>query len=55
MSDNTKEKEELVEYLLSDEYFPLLDRAILSRYGTSRRNKEKHEKAIGLMTAYIIK
>ena len=41
----------LIQYLLSDEYLPLLERAILARYGTSYKNKDKHEKAINLITA----
>jgi len=45
-------KNNLVEYLLSDEYLRLLERAVLARYATSSNNKAKHEKAISLIWLY---
>ena len=45
-------KENLVDYILSDEYLRLLERAVLSRYSTSTNNKAKHEKAINLIKLY---
>ena len=45
-------KEILVDYILSDEYLHLLERALLSRYSTSTTNKAKHEKAINLIKLY---
>lgn len=49
MTELTSNKEKLAEYLLSDEYFNLLERAILSRIRTTSRNFDKHAHAIGLI------
>lgn len=45
-------KEKLVNFLLSDEYLTLLERAVASRYWTSTNNKAKHEKAMNLIRLY---
>jgi len=45
-------KEELVEYLLSEDYLWLLERAILARLGTTTNNFEAHSKAYQLLEAY---
>ena len=45
-------KEKLVDFLLSDEYITLLERAVASRYCTSTNNKAKHQKAMNLIRAY---
>ena len=45
-------KEKLVDFILSEEYLILLERAIASRYGTSTNNKAKHEKALNLIIMY---
>jgi hypothetical protein len=45
-------KEELVEYLLSEDYLWLLERAILARYGTTTNHKEAHARAFELLEAY---
>lgn len=42
-------KIELCDYLLSDEYFVLLERAILSRIKTTSNNFDKHAHAICLI------
>ena len=41
--------EDLSSYLISDEYFKLLERAILSRIKTTSNNFDKHAHAIGLI------
>ena len=45
-------KEKLVDFILSEEYLMLLERAIASRYRTSTNNKAKHEKAMDLIVKY---
>lgn len=45
----TESRLKLASYLFSDEYFFLLERAVLSRYGTSTSNKDKHLHAINLI------
>jgi len=45
----TESKEKLVAYLLSNEYVTLLERAVLSRIGTTTNNYDKHEKAVHLI------
>jgi len=45
-------KSELSEYLLSDDYINLLERAILSRYGTSSNNKVKHHRVINMIEKF---
>lgn len=45
-------KEELVEYLLSEEYVDLLELAILARLGTTRYNEEQHTKAFELLSVF---
>ena len=47
-----KQKTELMEYLVSDEYLILLERAILSRITLSAKNKDKHMKAINLIRSF---
>jgi len=46
------DKSNLVEYILSDEYIDLLERAVAARYATSTNNKEKHSKAFDLIKKF---
>jgi len=48
----SESREKLAEYLFSDEYLFLLERAVLSRYGTSSNNKDKHAHAIFLINDF---
>ena len=45
-------EERLIEMLLSEEYLPLLEKAIMARYGTSTNNKDLHAEAYGLILDY---
>lgn len=45
-------KEDLIEYLLSDEYIYLLERAILARLGTTTYNVVQHTKAYELLIKF---
>lgn len=47
-----KAKQELTEYLLSEEYIVLLERALYSRLSTSTNHKNKHIHAINLLELY---
>jgi hypothetical protein len=51
MEPMTEAKQRLAEYLLSEEYRPLLYAAVLARYGTTSRHHEQHLKAIDLIEA----
>lgn len=45
-------KELLVNFLLSEDYIELLERAVLARLGTSTYNVAQHTKAYELLRAY---
>ncbi|HHZ70473.1 MAG TPA: hypothetical protein EYN54_09420 [Methylococcaceae bacterium] len=47
-----RNKAAFVNYILSDEYIHLLERAILARLATSTYNKDKHTTAIGLLSLF---
>ena len=49
MTNLEEVKAKLSEYLLSDEYFDLLERAVQSRIRTTSKNFDKHAHVISLM------